>query len=203
MCASCQASLSRLATPICPTCSKPLAQGDRCPYCCRWKLDIDGIRSPFAFEGVVRKAVHQLKYGHFKALAAPLGRMLGQYLEAEPVTADVLVPVPLHSRRLRERGYNQSALLAAEVGRWNDFPVVYDSLLRLRHTKAQVKTADAEERQRNLAGAFACRDSKLAGKRVLLVDDVCTTGATLNSCAIALRKAGAASVWGLALAREV
>jgi predicted amidophosphoribosyltransferase len=66
-----------------------------------------------------------------------------------------------------------------------------------------VKTADAEERQRNLAGAFVCRDAKLAGKRVLVIDDVCTTGATLNSCAAALRAAGAASVWGLALAREV
>jgi ComF family protein len=203
VCASCQGSLSRLASPICPTCSKPLAEGDICPYCRRWKLEIDGIRSPFAFEGVVRKAVHHLKYGHFKALAAPLGQLLAEYLEAEPVTADVLVPVPLHSRRLRERGYNQSALLAAEVGKLNSLPVVSDSLVRLRHTKAQVKTADAEERQRNLAGAFGCRDAKLAGKRVLLVDDVCTTGATLNSCAIALREAGAASVWGLALARDV
>lgn len=166
-------------------------------------MDIDGIRSPFAFEGLVRKAVHQLKYGHFKALGSPLGRLLGEYLEAKPVAADVLVPVPLHSRRLRERGYNQSALLAAEVGKRNGVPVVADLLVRVRRTKAQVKTADAEERQRNMAGAFSCRDARLAGKRVLVIDDVCTTGATLNSCAIALREAGAVSVWGLALAREV
>jgi ComF family protein len=151
----------------------------------------------------VRRAVHQLKYGQFKALAAPLGQLLAQYLEARPVAADVLVPVPLHSRRLRERGYNQSALLAAEVGKLSGLPVVSDSLVRLRHTKAQVKTADAGERQRNLAGAFGCRDAKLVGKRVLLVDDVCTTGSTLDSCAIALRRTGASSVWGLALAREV
>lgn len=151
----------------------------------------------------MRKAVHHLKYGHFKALAAPLGQLLAQYVESQPIAADVLVPVPLHSRRLRERGYNQSALLAVELGRRNGLPVVSDSLVRLRHTKSQVKTADAEERQRNLAGAFGCRDTKLAGKRVLVVDDVCTTGATLNSCATALRAAGADSVWGLALAREV
>lgn len=203
VCASCQATLSRLPTLVCPTCSKPLALGDSCPYCRKWKLDIDGIRSPFAFEGLVRKAVHQLKYGHFKALAAPLGQLLGEYLEAEPVPADVLVPVPLHGRRLRERGYNQSALLAAEIGKAKGLPAVTDSLVRLRHTKSQVKTAGAEERQRNMAGAFGCRDARLAGKRVLLVDDVCTTGATMNSCAIALREAGAASVWGLVLAREV
>ena len=132
-----------------------------------------------------------------------MGQLLGQYVESQPVAVDVLVPVPLHSRRLRERGYNQSALLAAEVGKRNGLPVVTDSLVRLRHTKAQVKTAGAEERQRNLAEAFGCRNAKLAGRRVLVVDDVCTTGATLNSCAIALRAAGAASVWGLALAREV
>ena len=132
-----------------------------------------------------------------------MGQLLGQYVESQPVAVDVLVPVPLHSRRLRERGYNQSALLAAEVGKRNGLPVVTDSLVRLRHTKAQVKTAGAEERQRNLAGAFGCRNAKLAGRRVLVVDDVCTTGATLNSCATALRAAGAASVWGLALAREV
>ena len=132
-----------------------------------------------------------------------MGQLLGQYVESQPVAVDVLVPVPLHSRRLRERGYNQSALLAAEVGKRNGLPVVTDSLVRLRHTKAQVKTAGAEERQRNLAGAFGCRNAKLGGRRVLVVDDVCTTGATLNSCAIALRAAGAASVWGLALAREV
>jgi ComF family protein len=203
VCASCQAGLSRLASPICPTCSKPLAQADSCPYCRKWKLEIDGIRSPFAFEGLARKAVHQLKYGHFKALAAPLGQLLAEYLEAERMPADVLVPVPLHSRRLRERGYNQSALLAAEIGRRNGLPAVTDSLVRLRHTKSQVKTTDAEERQRNMAGAFGCRDARLAGKRVLLVDDVCTTAATLNSCAGALKEAGAASVWGLALGREV
>lgn len=151
----------------------------------------------------MRRAIHHLKYGHFKALAAPLGELLAQHMESQPVPADVLVPVPLHSRRLRERGYNQSALLAAELGKRNGLPVVTDSLVRLRHTKAQVKTADAEERQRNLAGAFGCQNGKLTGKRVVVIDDVCTTGATLNSCAASLRAAGAASVWGLALAREV
>lgn len=195
--------MPRLSPPLCPTCSKPLVREDYCPYCRRCKLEIDGIRSPFAFQGVVRKAVHQLKYGHFEALAAPLGRMLAEYLEASPLAADVLVPVPLHSRRLRSRGYNQSALLATEVGKLDGLLVLEGSLVRVRHTKAQVKTADAEERQRNLADAFECRDKGLAGKRVVVVDDVCTTGATMNSCAIALRRAGASLVWGLALAREV
>lgn len=202
VCAFCEASLPRLASPICPTCGKPLAREETCRHCRAWKPETDGIRSPFAFEGVVRQAIYQFKYGHFKALAAPLGQMLGSYLEREPLPADVLVPVPLHASRLRDRGYNQAALLAAELGRQTGVPVVGDSLVRLRHTKPQVKTAGAVERRHNLAGAFGCRDRRLAGKRILLVDDVCTTGATLSSCAMALREAGASLVWGLALARE-
>jgi ComF family protein len=202
ICACCEASLPRLAYPICPTCSKPLAREDSCPHCRAWRPETDGIRSPFAFDGVVRQAIYQFKYGHFKALAAPLGQMLDGYLDEEPLEADVLVPVPLHSSRLQERGYNQSALLAAELGRRSGLPVVGDCLVRLRHTKPQVKTAGAVERQRNLAGAFGCRDGRLAGKRILLIDDVCTTGATLSSCARALRVAGASLIWGLALARE-
>lgn len=202
VCAFCESSLPRLAGPACPMCSRPLARNGDCPHCRAWRPETDGIRSPFAFDGVIRQSIYQFKYGHFKELAAPLGRLLAGYLERESLGVEVLVPVPLHSSRLRERGYNQSALLAVEMGKRSGLPVAGDSLVRLRPTKPQVNTAGAAERQRNLAGAFGCRDRSLAGKRVLLVDDVCTTGATLSACAIALREAGASLVWGLALARE-
>lgn len=202
VCPGCEASLPRLASPVCSGCGQPLAGSDHCPHCRAWRPETDGIRSPFAFDGVLRQAIYQFKYGHFKALAAPLGQLLGSYLQREPLSVDVLVPVPLHSSRERDRGYNQSALLAAELGKRCGLPVVSDCLVRLRHTKPQVRTAGALERQRNLAGAFGCLDRRLADLRVLLIDDVCTTGATLSSCAIALREAGASLVWGLALARE-
>jgi ComF family protein len=166
-------------------------------------LEINGIRSPFLFQGVVRQAIHQLKYNNFKALASPLAQLLAEYVETRPLPVEVIVPVPLHPRRLRERGYNQSALLARELGRLVSLPVVEDSLSRLKDTPAQARASNAEIRRSNVVGVFACRDEKLKGKPVLLIDDVCTTGATLDSCAIALNKAGASSVWGLVLAREV
>jgi len=166
-------------------------------------MEIDGICSLFRFEGLIRRAIHELKYNNFKALGPPLACLLAEYLKARPLPREVLVPVSLHPRRLRERGYNQSSILAWELGGLVDLPVMEGSLLRLRDTPAQARAATAEVRRRNVAEAFACRDGKLEGKEVLLIDDVCTTGATLDSCAVALKKAGAGSVWGLILAREV
>ena len=203
LCISCRRAFSRLLPPLCPKCGMPLTREDHCSACQKWQLELNGIRSPFLFEGTMRKAIHQLKYNNFKALAFPLARLLAEYLETKPLPAEVIVPVPLHSRRLRERGYNQSGLIARELGRLIDLPVVEDSLLRLRDNPAQVKAPDAEARRKNVLGVFVCCNRELWRKNVLLIDDVCTTGATLDSCAIALNKIGVGSVWGLTLAREV
>ena len=164
---------------------------------------IDGIRSPFVFEGVIRRAVHELKYRNLRALAPLLAGLLYEYLVANPLPADCLVPVPLHRKRLRERGYNQSALLAAELGRRCGLPVAADELLRLHYTVPQARSAGVGERQQNVAGAFACPSGRFRDRRVLLIDDVSTSGATLIACAGALKAAGAAQVWGLTLAREL
>jgi ComF family protein len=201
ICVSCRQSLPNLVPPLCSTCSKPM-DGESCSSCRRWRLEINGIRSPYAFEGLMRQAIYRLKYGYWTALAEPLGGLLARYLQSSPVPMDAVVPVPLHPWRLRERGYNQSALLAREVGKLLSVPVVEGWLVRQSNGRAQVKTADAAERRRNVEGAFRCRDERLAGKHVVILDDVCTTGATLDSCAVALKKAGVASVWGLTLARE-
>jgi ComF family protein len=116
------------------------------------------------------------------------------------MTVDVIVPVPLHADRLRERGYNQAALLAHELARQARLAVDEQTLVRKRATASQIKL-DAKQRKENVHDAFYCSDSSLAGKRVLLVDDVCTTGATLEACAIALQESGALSVQALTLAR--
>ena len=166
-------------------------------------MDIDGIRSPFRFDGAMREAILSFKYRNVKALASLLAQLMTEYLVANPLPAEVLVPVPLHRRRLRQRGYNQASLLAVELGRLSSMPVVDGSLVRLRDTPAQTRTRSAEERQSNVAQAFFCRNQELAGKGVLLIDDVCTSGATLDACATALKAAGATSVWGLTVAREV
>jgi ComF family protein len=146
----------------------------------------------------LREAVHALKYGGVRVLAEPLATLLAAGLTARPLWVDVLVPVPLHIARIRQRGYNQSELLARALGELCDLPVAQDDLMRHRPTRSQVGLSP-DQRHANVAGAFACRSDALAGQRVLLIDDVLTTGATLTACAAALRAAGATQVWGLTL----
>ncbi len=203
LCDSCRDSLPRIAPPVCPKCGKPQAGGTLCPSCADQQVTIDGVRSPFRFEGVIRQAVHQLKYKNLRALAVPLARLLADYLITNPLPGEVLVPVPLHQKRLRERGYNQSSLLVRELGRLTGLPVIDDCLIRKRYAPPQTRTATVEERQSNVVDTFACRNNRLEGKQALLVDDVSTSGATLDACATALKASGAITVWGLVLAREV
>ena len=203
LCPSCRRSLSQLAPPLCPRCGKPQPSGILCPGCVGWRAEIDGIRSPFRFDEVMRQAIHQLKYRNVRALAAPLAKLLKDYLVTNPVPGELLVPVPLHQKRLRERGYNQSSLLAWELGKLTNLTVIDDRLIRQRHTPPQARTSNVDERRSNVAGAFVCRDDKLRDKQILLIDDVSTSGTTLDACAAALKAAGASSVWGLVLAREI
>ena len=151
----------------------------------------------------MRQAIYQLKYRNLRTLAAPLARLLYDYLVTSPVPGEALVPVPLHQKRLRERGFNQSSLLAHELGKLTNLPVLDDWLIRLRHAPPQARTSTVDERWSNVADAFTCRDRRLQDKPILLIDDVSTSGATLDACAAALKAAGTTSVWGLVLAREI
>ena len=151
----------------------------------------------------MRQAIHQLKYQNIRALVVPLAKLLQDYLRTNAVLADILVPVPMHQKRLRERGYNQSGLLARELGKLTNLPVVDDCLIRQRHTPPQARTSTVDERRSNIADAFVCRDQRLQDKQVLLIDDVATSGNTLDACAAALKASGATSVWGLVMAREI
>jgi ComF family protein len=134
-------------------------------------------------------------------MAAPLAQLLAEYLHSHPMIGEVLVPVPLHPKRLRQRGYNQASLLAKELSKIIGLPVEEDALLRVQDVVPQARTKSATERRQNVRHAFAC-EKNMAGKQILLIDDVCTTGATLDACAIALKTAGASSVWGLTITRE-
>jgi len=202
ICSTCR-SIPRIMPPLCPRCGKPQPSGILCPGCVSWRAEIDGIRSPFRFDGVMRQAIYQLKYRNLRALAEPLAKLLQDYLITNPMPGEVLVPVPLHQKRLRERGYNQSSLLAKELGKLINLPVVDDCLIRQRHAPPQTRTSTVDERWSNVADAFTCHDHGLRDKQVLLIDDVSTSGATLDACAAALKAAGATSVWGLVLAREI
>ena len=175
--------------------------GDRlCTRCQASPLQIECIRSVVYFEGHLRKAVHELKYNGCTALAEPLGGLMATYWSQRSMQADVVVPVPLHAARLRERGYNQAALLAREMACRVGLAVDERTLVRHRATAPQVEL-DAKQRKENVHDAFYCSGDGLAGRHVLLVDDVCTTGSTLEACAAALYEGDARGVQALTLAR--
>jgi ComF family protein len=202
ICLSCRLLLPSVKLPLCQRCGATVSEGNLCHSCLNHPLTIDGIRSIFLFQGTVRQAILQLKYKHLKALAAPLGQLLAEYLGSHPLQGETIIPVPLYPKRLRERGYNQSTLLAKELGKLIGLPVLEDALTRVKDAVPQARTRSAIERRRNVHDAFACHHP-LEGRQILLIDDVCTTGATLDACAIALKAAGAGSVWGLTMAREM
>jgi len=151
-------------------------------------------------EGAIHQGILDLKYRNLRSAAPALGGLLGQWLRTNTVPGEALVPVPLHHRRMRERGYNQSALLTKEVGTLMEMPVASGVLVRTRDTLPQV-SLPREERSWSVEGSFACPEM-VEEKSFILVDDVVTTGSTLSACASALKSAGASSVWGIALARQ-
>ena len=202
ICPVCLCTLPGITPPVCRRCGTPQPGDKPCPACLSHQHNIDGIRSPFRFEGVIRQAIHQFKYNNLRYIARPLAELLSNYLVANPIPGGVLVPVPLHSRRLRERGYNQSQLLARELGKLVGLPVTADCITRQRQVALQTRATSVSQRRSNVANAFTCHGD-LRDKKIILIDDVATSGATLDACAAALKSAGAGSVWGLTIAREV
>lgn len=200
LCVECLGQIPRLEPPFCTRCGDRVVADGLCRRCRISPLKIERIRSVVYFQGVLRETIHLLKYRGRAALARSLGQLMAEYWTQHPLLADVIVPVPLHADRLRERGYNQAALLAREMGRSVGLAVDEGTLVRRRATAPQVEL-DAKQRRDNVRDAFRCSSDALAGKRVLLIDDVCTTGATLEACAIVLYEGGARSVQALTLAR--
>ena len=202
LCPACREQLAPVTAPFCGVCGRPRHGAGPCDNCADRELATDGIRAPFLFGGLVRRAVHELKYRNLRGLAPVLAGFLDDYVRANGIEGDVLVPVPLHPRRLRQRGYNQSELLARELGKLAGMPVLSGTLVRTRHTAPLARTATVEERRERVRDVFAAGGGQAAGKSVILVDDVSTSGATLSAAAAALKAAGAARVTGLAVALE-
>lgn len=199
-CAACRATVKPVEPPWCEKCGAPNTSMRLCSRCRAQPLQMDSIRSVALFQGPLREGIHRYKYQRLASLADPFGDMLIEYWCTHQLTADWLVPVPLHPSRERDRGYNQSNLLARRLAAGVGVPISAAGLRRTRATAVQMEL-NAAQRKENVAGAFACDEARVRGKRVIVVDDVCTTGATLEACAAALLKAGAVSVMGLTLAR--
>jgi ComF family protein len=201
LCDRCRSSVEPVAEPICERCGRSVPGARGCADCRFHPLTLDGLRAAARFQGALRQAIHHFKYNGLRALAAPLGDILCEAYSRYGLSADLIAPVPLHSSRQTQRGFNQSALLAQRLAWRTRLPVASSGLLRVRHTQSQVGLSGAQRRD-NVRGAFAWHGPPLQGRYVLVIDDVSTTGATIDACAEALVAAGAASVWGLTLARE-
>ena len=198
LCQPCLATATRLPHPHCRQCTRPLTYGDQCARCRLEQRRINRLFVPYAYTPPILQAVHRFKYANKRYLAADLAALAMSALPTD-LRVDLVVPVPLAPSRARQRGYNQGRLLAAEVARRLDLPLDARVLIRLRDTPPQTSLPRAR-RLRNVRGAFRAL-RKLSGARILLVDDVTTTGATLEAAARALRRRGAVWVGALALAR--
>ena len=198
VCDECRPSITLLSPPWCARCGIP--DDSRC-RCDELSPSVDASRSAAVYSGWIRRAIHLVKYESEPArvssladLMVPAARALAEF--------DALVPVPLHVSRHRRRGYNQAHLLARDLSSYLDRPL-YECLRRTRSTGQQVgRTAD--DRRQNVAGAFVVEpNSSVSGRRLLLIDDVMTTGSTFNACADVLRASGAEWVGALSIAREI
>ncbi|MCY3543027.1 MAG: ComF family protein [Chloroflexi bacterium] len=200
ICHACEIELPAMGRPYCVVCAAPEVP-QLCDSCYRRAPAFDSVRAPFEFRGPARQIVHDLKYRGVRIAAPYVARLLADYLRRNPYPADAYCPVPLHPRRERNRGFNQSALIARELSALTGVAVDADALRRSRHTPPQVSMDTAGARQRNIADAFECAISA-NGKRYILIDDVVTTGSTMSACAAALKDAGATHVWGIGFARQ-
>jgi len=193
-CSECASLVQWVSDPICYSCGKPNKTIlGLCNNCHRHPLATSLIRAAALHEDPVRRTLHQMKYEGYFALANPLGEIMMQAWSRWQIPSDIVVPIPLHSERKRQRGYNQAELLVQAVANnlnWNSAP---DVLHRHKRTAPQVGLT-IDQRRHNVRGAFSANEDKVAGKKVLLVDDVCTTGSTLDSAARVLLEAGAFSV---------
>ncbi len=205
ICDDCHSTLPILTQQHCPICKKhETTTGQVCPECIlKSKNSIDGVFVASHYnDKLLKKAIHYYKYKFVYDLSKPLSLLLAQSLQNSTLSSpDIIIPVPLHKRRCRWRGFNQAELLAKNLDL--QIPVITDILLRVRYTVPQVKMKNKNKRQENLTNAFKVIDTtKITDKNIMLIDDVITTGTTLVECAQTLKQSGANKVFCLVLARE-
>lgn len=208
ICTDCLGKISFLTSPLCTVCGAPFATENGSDHTCGACLSHPPFhicRSAAVLDGPLQNLIHRFKYGGKIHLAHPLGLLAFNHLDVflGQAAPDCVVPVPLHRKRLRQRGYNQAQLVGEVLGRKLRLPQLVGNLRRLRWTEPQTGL-DATDRVNNVRGAFGVRDPEsLAGKRVLLVDDVLTTGSTMRACVDALRAAEVTAVIAVTVARGI
>jgi len=203
VCAVCRQRWRPVRPPWCERCAQPEPHFGPCRLCSDWPAALRSVRSAVWLSDGARAAVHALKYGRLPRIAADMAVAMNRVAEVADVSS-VLVPIPLAPKRLRQRGYNQSEALARALGRQWKVPVLTDLLARTRETPTQTALTP-ETRLANVAGAFAMSNDQRSmindHSRLIIVDDVFTTGATLAEAARALEQAGATQIVGITFAR--
>ncbi|MFA4817969.1 MAG: ComF family protein [Parcubacteria group bacterium] len=211
LCENCLQKIQLLSFQLCPQCEQLITQNGRlCSFCKARGAPLDALVVATRYkEGSVSKLVHLYKYNFIEDLSAPLGKLLAKaLLDSGSAVPDMIIPVPLHSRRLRWRGFNQAEFLANYIG-FNltpgyAIPILGNVLKRIRYTPPQMKIKDYFQRGKNMRDVFsvAAGPLQLKNKTILLIDDVATTGATLFECAKALKQNGAKKVCAAVIARQ-
>jgi len=207
LCDACIESFSRLLPPLCDRCGYPCVPGIACTHCPDGTGSLSFARAFGIYDGSLREAIHVLKYGGRARLGEPLGRLLADYARQDPALSeapwDAIIPVPIHPARQRQRGFNQSELLAAPVAEALGAPLEARWLIRIRRTSPQARLT-RDRRLTNLRGAFRLReDAEVSGKNILILDDVLTTMSTVKEAARMLQEAGSRTIGALALAIDL
>lgn len=209
LCSDCFFLIEILTNQYCPFCSFPkiVLDGKTCPRC-RKNKNLTGLFAAVSYQNfIIKKLISLFKYQPFiKELSKPLSGLIIQHfgLVGQQINFPqaVLTPVPLYKKRLKWRGFNQAEEIAKELALFLGVPLLANVLFRKKETRPQIELS-GRERKENIKGVFLCRaPEKIRGKIVLLVDDVFTTGSTMEECALILKDSGAKEVWGVAAARE-
>jgi competence protein ComFC len=201
-CYACQQKLEPVPLPICDVCGEPQKINGICPECQTTRPAFFALRSCVVFKEPARPALIKIKYHHEMGLGEALAWNIAVYLDELGWQANALIPIPLSEQRFAERGYNQVDTIAHPLARMLRWQYIPDALRRVRHTASQVGLSGSE-RRKNVLGVFFAETTKVRGKTILLLDDVTTTGATLNSASLSLLEAGAKKIYALTFAKAL
>jgi len=204
LCQDCLATIEIMEYLFCPGCQKRVLSGRPCKSCQRF-LKLDGLYFAASYQNyLIKELLNKFKYGPLiKELVEPLTSLIITHfliLGKQNFSEFSLVPIPLEKRRLGWRGFNQAEEIAKELAEYLKIPLFTKALIKIKKTLPQVEAKDKNQRKENIIGAFFCKNN-VKDKKILLVDDVYTTGATMNEVARILKKAGAKKVWGVVVAR--
>ena len=207
ICPECLKSIAWIKPPVCSQCGRPLPtdRNQRCFFCQKEDFCFDRARSIGLYEGVLKSAIHHLKFKKKQALALPLGAIMAEKLDTAERGAGIILYPPLHLKKLKKRGFNHMELITQTVSKLSGLPFYHGGLSRVVDTRPQFGLS-RKERLSNISGAFIMEPAltgQVAGKNILLLDDILTTGATLNELSKLLKAAGANKVYALTLTRGV